>query len=111
LVVNKNTVPGDKSAFVPGGIRLGAPALTTRGCTEEDFQQVAAFLDEGVKLTAKLNERARAQGVKKVKDFKGFVADDAEAKQQVGALKDDVTAFVRQFPTIGFTEEEMKYKD
>ncbi|KAF1792403.1 S-adenosyl-L-methionine-dependent methyltransferase [Phytophthora cactorum] len=111
MVVNKNTVPGDKSAFVPGGIRLGAPALTTRGCTEEDFQQVAAFIDDGVKLTAELNERARGQGVKKVKDFKDFVADDAEAKEKVDALKTEVTAFVRQFPTIGFSEEDMKYKD
>ncbi|CAH0480108.1 unnamed protein product [Peronospora belbahrii] len=111
MVVNKNTVPGDKSAFVPGGIRLGTPALTTRGCTEEDFQQVAAFLDDGVRLTAELNERARAQGVKKVKDFKEFVAEDAEAKEKVDVLKRDVTAFVRQFPTIGFSEEDMKYKD
>ncbi|KAL4167531.1 hypothetical protein KRP22_013015 [Phytophthora ramorum] len=111
MVVNKNTVPGDKSAFVPGGIRLGAPALTTRGCTEEDFEQVAAFIDSGVKLTAELNERARGQGVKKVKDFKAFVADDVEAKDRVDALKADVTAFVRQFPTIGFSEEDMKYKD
>ncbi|RLN91224.1 hypothetical protein BBJ28_00017383 [Nothophytophthora sp. Chile5] len=111
MVVNKNTVPGDKSAFVPGGIRLGAPALTTRGCTTEDFQQVAAFLDSGVALTAELNERAKAQGVKKVKDFKQFVAEDAEAKEKVDVLKRDVTAFVRQFPTIGFHEEDMKYKD
>ncbi|KAF4318945.1 hypothetical protein JM18_006359 [Phytophthora kernoviae] len=111
MVVNKNTVPGDKSAFVPGGIRLGAPALTTRGCTSEDFQQVAAFIDSGVVLAAELNERARAQGVKKVKDFKQFVAEDAEAQEKVDALKRDVTAFVRQFPTIGFSEEDMKYKD
>ncbi|KAI9916147.1 hypothetical protein PsorP6_016951 [Peronosclerospora sorghi] len=111
MVVNKNTVPGDKSAFVPGGIRLGAPALTTRGCTEEDFRQVAALLDDGVNLTAELNERARAQDLKTVKKFKEFVVNDAEAQEKVNALKHEVTAFVRQFPTIGYVEEEMKYKD
>lgn len=111
IVVNKNTVPGDKSAFVPGGIRLGAPALTTRGGTEDDFQQVAAFLDKGVKLTAELNERARSQGAKKVADFKAFVVDDAESKEKMNALKTEVTTFVRQFPTIGYTEKDMKYKD
>lgn len=30
IVVNKNTVPGDVSAMTPGGIRMGAPALTSR---------------------------------------------------------------------------------
>lgn len=33
MATNKNTVPGDKSALTPGGIRMGAPALTSRGFT------------------------------------------------------------------------------
>ena len=45
IAANKNTVPGDKSALVPGGLRMGAPALTTRGFTERDFVQVAEFVD------------------------------------------------------------------
>jgi glycine hydroxymethyltransferase len=40
LAVNKNTVPGDKSALVPSGIRMGSPALTSRGLDEEDFERV-----------------------------------------------------------------------
>lgn len=111
IVVNKNTVPSDKSAFVPSGIRLGAPALTTRGFTEDDFAQVARFVDEGVVLTAALNAQAVARGAKKVADFKTFVATDADASAQVDALKAKVTAFVRQFPTVGFSEADMKYKD
>ncbi|DAZ99881.1 TPA: hypothetical protein N0F65_008624 [Lagenidium giganteum] len=111
MVVNKNTVPGDKSAFVPGGMRLGAPALTTRGCTEEDFVQVARFIDEGVNLAAALNKQVVANGGKKVVDFKKFVSTDAGAIKQVEALKEKVSAFVRQFPTIGFEVEDMKYKD
>ena len=34
IAANKNTVPGDKSALVPGGIRMGTPALTSRGFAE-----------------------------------------------------------------------------
>jgi glycine hydroxymethyltransferase len=45
ITLNKNSVPGDKSAVVPGGIRIGTPALTTRGFTEADFVAVANFID------------------------------------------------------------------
>ena len=31
IALNKNSIPGDKSALVPGGVRIGAPAMTTRG--------------------------------------------------------------------------------
>lgn len=40
ITVNKNAILGDTSALVPGGIRVGAPALTTRGLKEKDFVQV-----------------------------------------------------------------------
>lgn len=45
IAANKNTVPGDKSALVPGGLRMGAPALTSRGFTEADFEKIAEFVD------------------------------------------------------------------
>ena len=48
VAANKNTVPGDKSALVPGGLRMGAPALTSRGFTEADFEKVAEFVDRCV---------------------------------------------------------------
>ncbi|GLG95284.1 Serine hydroxymethyltransferase [Gryllus bimaculatus] len=40
IACNKNTVPGDKSALNPSGIRLGTPALTTRGLKEDDMDEV-----------------------------------------------------------------------
>lgn len=38
LTCNKNTIPGDKSAVNPSGLRLGAPAMTSRGFLENDFE-------------------------------------------------------------------------
>ena len=51
ITTNKNSVVGDKSAVTPGGIRLGTPALTTRGMKEEDMKVVADFLVKSVKIS------------------------------------------------------------
>lgn len=45
ITVNKNAVPNDpKSPFVTSGIRIGTPAVTTRGLKEEDMRQIAHFI-------------------------------------------------------------------
>ena len=41
IIVNRNTVPNDKSPFNPSGIRLGTPAVTTRGMKEKDMTAIA----------------------------------------------------------------------
>ena len=46
ITVNKNMVPfDDKSPFVTSGIRIGTPAITTRGLIEEDMEAVVALID------------------------------------------------------------------
>lgn len=53
ITVNKNTVPFDKrSPFDPSGIRLGTPAITTRGLKETHMTQVAEWIDEAIKNQA-----------------------------------------------------------
>ena len=54
IAANKNTVPGDKSAMVPGGVRIGTPAMTTRGLDEKDFEQVAEFVHRAIQITREL---------------------------------------------------------
>ena len=47
ITVNKNTIPGDpQSPFVTSGIRLGTPAVTTRGFTEVEMARVAQLIDD-----------------------------------------------------------------
>ncbi|HQE13067.1 MAG TPA: serine hydroxymethyltransferase, partial [Flavipsychrobacter sp.] len=47
ITLNKNMVPfDDKSPFITSGIRVGVPAITTRGLKESNMQQVADWLDK-----------------------------------------------------------------
>ena len=49
ITVNKNTIPFDQeSPFVTSGIRLGTPAVTTRGYTENDMETIAELIDEAL---------------------------------------------------------------
>ncbi|KAL6521571.1 hypothetical protein OROGR_018140 [Orobanche gracilis] len=64
IAANKNTVPGDVSAMVPGGIRMGTPALTSRGFVEEDFAKVAEFFDAAVKLALKIKAETNGSSLK-----------------------------------------------
>ncbi|KAJ3360328.1 glycine hydroxymethyltransferase shm1 [Allomyces javanicus] len=107
IAANKNTVPGDKSALVPGGLRMGTPAMTTRGLVESDFVTVAEFIDEAVQMTVDLAKRAPG---KKLKDFKALLETDQEAHIKIADMKARVAGFARKFPTVGFVESEMKYQ-
>ncbi len=49
ITVNKNMIPDDtRSPFDPSGIRLGTPALTTRGMKENEMRIIAAWIDEAI---------------------------------------------------------------
>jgi glycine hydroxymethyltransferase len=68
ITLNKNAVPfDDKSPFVTSGIRVGVPAVTTRGLTEQDMETVVTFIDKVLKSP---DEEAVISGVKnEVKEF------------------------------------------
>ncbi|KAF8941454.1 glycine hydroxymethyltransferase shm1 [Dissophora ornata] len=109
IASNKNTVAGDKSAMNPGGIRVGTPAMTSRGFTEKDFEQVAAFIDRAVNITKDLKSKSPS---KMIAGFKEYVADGSHFPE-IQALKKEVADFSKQFPTAGFSEDEMlpQYRD
>ncbi len=71
ITVNKNTVPFDpRSAFDPSGIRMGTPALTTRGMKENEMIQITEWIDQALrhhddekmlnKLSKQIQEFAKA---------------------------------------------------
>jgi glycine hydroxymethyltransferase len=73
ITVNKNMVPfDDKSAFITSGIRVGVPAVTTRGMTEGHMTTVVELIDKALV--------------------------NAENEPALASLKGDVNAFMKQFP-------------
>ncbi len=65
ITCNKNTVPFEtRSPFQASGIRLGSPAMTTRGFKEAEFQQVAALIDQVLVAIGTEQEAAALADVK-----------------------------------------------
>jgi glycine hydroxymethyltransferase len=70
ITVNKNMVPfDDKSPFVTSGIRVGTPAITTRGLVEEDMETVVALIDKV--LMNYTNEAVIEEVAKEVNELMG----------------------------------------
>jgi glycine hydroxymethyltransferase len=103
ITLNKNSVLGDKSALTPGGVRIGSPALTTRGFKEDHFRQVGEFLHRAVTISCEIQKENKL-----LKDFTAALAGHPD----VIALKRDCQKFATQFPMpgVGFNDDEMKYK-
>jgi glycine hydroxymethyltransferase len=77
ITVNKNTVPWEtRSPFVTSGIRLGTPALTTRGMKEDDMEKIAGWIVDVLKDTAN--------------------------QTRLSEIRADVEKFARQFPLFAW---------
>ena len=97
ITVNKNSVPGDKSALVPGGMRLGAHALTSRGFKEADFDKVVEYIDRAVQIAQEIQGRGG-----KLKDFNAILESDAEINAKCDSLKAEVNNWASAFSMPGF---------
>lgn len=100
IACNKNTIPGDKSAMNPSGIRLGTPALTTRGLVEKDMDQVVDYIDKALKLAKEIDG---ISGPKLV-DFKRVLGEDKRVKTKVEALRNEIEKFAEGFPMPGYSD-------
>jgi len=95
IIMNKNTVPGDKSAITPSGLRVGAPGMTSRGLTEDDFRQIGNFIARAIDIGVEVQKQTGP----KLKDWKKAL-DPPPA--DLLALKAEVEAFASAFDTVGF---------
>ena len=95
IACNKNSIPGDKSALTPCGIRIGAPAMTTRGMGEEDFKRIAHYIDKAINICKDVQAELPKEA-NKLKDFKAKVA--SETVPEILELRKEVAAWASTFP-------------
>lgn len=95
IACNKNSIPGDKSALTPCGIRIGAPAMTSRGMGEEDFKRIANYIVEVIHLCKKIQSELPKEA-NKLKDFKATVA--SEQVPEILKLRKDIAGWASTFP-------------
>lgn len=89
ISLNRNCVHGDASALSPGGVRIGAPSMTTRGCGEKHFEKIAEFLDRVVQISLQI----QSEKGKKLKDFELGL----QGCKAIDELKKEVEAFATGF--------------
>lgn len=95
LVANFNSVPGDKSPFYPSGVRIGTPAMTTRGLKPEHMQRVADWIKQVVETIAdeKMPEEKSARA--------SFVLDFAvrmHSNTSLATIREEVKLLLSAFP-------------
>jgi glycine hydroxymethyltransferase len=95
IACNKNSIPGDKSALNPCGVRIGAPAMTSRGMGEKDFQRVARYIDTCIKLCKQL-QAALPKEANRLKDFRAKVT--SEEVPEILALRKEIAEWASSFP-------------
>lgn len=111
---NKNTVPGDKSALKPGGLRMGTPAMTTRGFTEEDFKRVADVVHRAVGIALNLNGKAiedaksrERKNPTSIKAFMEYVGEGDDLKDII-ELRREVEEWAGTFRVPGGFQDDSR---
>jgi glycine hydroxymethyltransferase len=99
ITVNKNTIPGEPaSPFYPSGIRLGTPALTTRGMKEKDMVKIAAWIKRAL-------EEIRGMDLPKEQDKRKDFLKEAKIKLKANnnlkKIRKEIEEYASKFPVPG----------
>ncbi len=99
VTVNKNTIPGEPaSPFYPSGIRLGTPALTTRGMKGSDMVKIAGWVKRVLEEIKGLDLPRQQE---KRKDFLRQAKETLRKNKNLKQIKKEVEKFAGKFPVPG----------
>lgn len=95
IACNKNSIPGDKSALTPCGIRIGTPAMTSRGFGEKEFERVGQYIVDAIEICKDV-QASLPKEANKLKDFKAKVSGGEVEK--INELRKEIAAWCNTFP-------------
>ncbi|KAG6653063.1 serine hydroxymethyltransferase 7-like [Carya illinoinensis] len=94
ITLNKIAIFGDNGTITPGGVRIGTPAMTSRGCLETDFETIAELLLRAAQIA---NAVQREHGKLQKAFLKGL-----QSNKDIVELRTRVETFATQFAMPGF---------
>ncbi len=99
MTANKNTIPGEPSSpYYPSGLRLGTPALTTRGFKEKDMIKVADWITRVIRHIEKdVLPKEQSERAAFIKTFKAKADQDPFLK----SIGKEIKAYTKDFPIPG----------
>jgi glycine hydroxymethyltransferase len=92
----------DTSAINPGGIRVGAPAMTTRGFAEPEFIKIVDFIDRAIKVAIEI-QKSLPKEANRLKDWKAKLGDGSAFPELV-QLKKEVNQLAGKYPLPALLE-------
>ncbi len=99
IVANKNAVPKDPlPPFYASGIRLGTPALTTRGMVEKDMQKIGTLIVEVVNLVEPYENLDIVQDKDKRINYSKQSLKMIKENKRIKEIKKEITEFASKFP-------------
>ena len=96
ITANKNTIPKDPSSpFYPSGLRLGTPAITTRGMKEPEMKEIAEWITRVLNIVKDYRlPETKEERIAYLKQFKKDISESQELKE----IKQEVKKLCSKFP-------------
>ena len=89
ITLNKNSIPGD--GLIATGVRIGTPAMTTRGAGEVNFMEISKMIYDTILLAEKINKSSKSN------KLQSFIEEVGKYAAEVEGIKARVVKFAKEF--------------
>lgn len=109
IVVNRNTIPGDKTAIDPSGIRMGTPWVTQRGLKEKEMTQLADIISDLLKATTPFCQEGRKGDLRRARvDFTALEQARMDVRDLAAKAGVDTETPTHGYPHFYYMDDEVE---